>query len=200
MGINDSIFDDFGSKGDWDFKISSSDLDMMTDMSFHLTSDHLERGTEYLQKGDYKEAASHFAYGANKRNNTRCAMMLGAMLMDGLVKQGEYRSWSTWEPSTEEYIKRAAEEEIPQGMYLYAVLFSLGKAKDITEKEAFKLIEKAAKAGHAEAREIYDEEKKRRKKSWGFGFLKGTIDTSSEAIGDSIADKITKGLTNLFDL
>ncbi len=152
-------------------KLSQAVRAIQTATAEHGRLSHFDMAVIYFNHGCY-ESACKSCYDGHCKDDSRCSTMLGAILLDGLVKDGDYlfslkmglrvdvMSGGKYYPECLSHrtfsveaalLLEAANQGNEKAMLLIAFYRAQNKCLDISVEEALKWLDKAAKKGMPEA-------------------------------------------------
>ena len=208
---------DWGHKpSDDDFTIDAlSFSDNIASTKISLVLDTLTKanaftkGETYLQDKDYDTARAVFKVGADEFHCPLCSTRYGNMLAEGigrhcmLSKLGEHWTATLTEAlpydSAIYYLQKGLEAKVPLAAFSMALYYIQGRGEFPEDKElAIKHMKIAANWGYKPAIEAMNEYRKQNKRPWLSILGRATSEVATDSIGESIGERIAKGLSHLF--
>ena len=208
---------DWGHKpSDDDFKIDSDLLSsQLENTKISLVLDTLTKanaftkGETYLQDKDYDTARAVFKVGADEFHCPLCSTRYGNMLAEGigrhcmLSKLGGHWTATLTEAlpydSAIYYLLKGLEAKVPLAAFSMALYYIQGRGFFPEDKElGIKYMKMAANWGFKPAIEAMNEYRKQNKRPWLSILGRATSEVATDSIGESIGERIAKGLSHLF--
>ena len=208
---------DWGHKpSDDDFKIDSDLLSsQLENTKISLVLDTLTKanaftkGETYLQDKDYDTARAVFKVGADEFHCPLCCTRYGIMIAEDigrhcmLSKCGGHWTATLTETLTYDtaiyYLQKGLEAKVPLAAFSMALYYIQGRGAFPEDKElAIKHLKIAANWGFKPAIEAMNEYRKQNKRPWLSILGRATSEVATDSIGESIGERIAKGLSHLF--
>ena len=208
---------DWGHKpSDDDFKIDSDLLSSQLENTKRaLVLDTLTKanaftkGETYLQDKDYDTARAVFKVGADEFHCPLCCTRYGIMIAKDigrhciLSKCGGHWTATLTDTLTYDsaiyYLQKGLEAKVPLAAFSMALYYIQGRGFFPEDKElGIKHLKIAANWGFKPAIEAMNEYRKQNKRPWLSILGKATSEVATDSIGESIGERIAKGLSHLF--